>query len=116
LGMTERIIGLTIVSMGTGLPEVVSSVVSSYRGRSDMAIGNVIGSNMFNILVILGVSGMLSPLPVEATLVQNDGAWMMATTLLLFPLMASGFRINRMEAGLLIAVYAVYLSLLLYQG
>jgi cation:H+ antiporter len=113
LGMSQRLIGLTIVSMGTGLPEVVSSLVSTYRGRSDMAIGNVIGSNLFNILVILGVTGFVTPLPVDAVLIQSDGAWMMGMTLLLFPLMATGFRINRLEAGLLLITYGVYLTLLI---
>jgi len=113
LGMSQRLIGLTIVSMGTGLPEVVSSLVSSYRGRSDMAIGNVIGSNLFNILVILGLTGLVTPLPVDQTLLRNDGVWMMGVTLLLFPLMATDFRINRVEAVLLIITYGVYLALLL---
>ncbi len=113
LGMSQRLIGLTIVSMGTGLPEVVSSLVSSYRGRSDMAIGNVIGSNLFNILMILGITGFIAPIPVDTALIRSDGAWMMGITLLLFPLMSTGFRINRLEAGLLIITYGVYLALLL---
>lgn len=113
LGMSQRLIGLTIVSMGTGLPEVVSSLVSSYRGRSDMAIGNVIGSNLFNILMILGITGFIAPIPVDTSLIRNDGAWMMGITLLLFPMMVSGFRITRIEAALLILTYVVYLTLLL---
>jgi len=113
LGWSERVIGLTIVSVGTGLPEVVASLVSSIRGRSDVAIGNVIGSNLFNILVILGLSAMLSPLPVEASLLASDCWWMLGITLLLFPLMFSGLRINRFEGALLLAGYAIYLGLLL---
>ena len=66
LGWSERVIGLTIVSAGTGLPEVVASLVSSIRGRSDVAIGNVIGSNLFNMLMILGLGGLFAPLPVES--------------------------------------------------
>jgi cation:H+ antiporter len=115
LGMSQRLIGLTIVSMGTGLPEVVSSLVSSYRGRSDMAIGNVIGSNLFNILIILGLTGMITPLPVDPLLLHSDGVWMMGVTLLLFPIMVSGFRITRFEGALLIITYGVYLTLLLMQ-
>ena len=64
LGLSERVIGLTIVSAGTGLPEVVATLVSSIRGRSDVAIGNVIGSNLFNILGILGISALIMPLSV----------------------------------------------------
>jgi cation:H+ antiporter len=116
LGWSERIIGLTIVSMGTGLPEVVASLVSSYRGRSDMAIGNVIGSNLFNILVIQGLSALVSPLPVQENLVSYDGVWMLGLTLALFPLMYTSMRISRAEGGLLIAAYVCYLFLLLRQA
>ncbi len=113
LGWSERVIGLTIVSAGTGLPEVVASLVSSIRGRSDVAIGNVIGSNLFNILVILGVSGMFSPLPVQPALMESDCWWMLGVTLLLFPIMFTGLRVSRWEGGVLLSVYGVYLGLLL---
>ncbi|HMP08453.1 MAG TPA: hypothetical protein PJ982_19055, partial [Lacipirellulaceae bacterium] len=113
LGWSERVIGLTIVSIGTGLPEVVASVVSSARGRSDMAIGNVIGSNLFNVLVILGVTGLFAPLPVQPALMASDAWWMMGITLMLLPCMLTGMRFNRAEGILLLAVYAVYLGQLL---
>jgi len=113
LGWSERIIGLTIVSAGTGLPEVVASLVSSVRGRSDVAIGNVIGSNLFNILGILGLSALASPLPVQSELVASDCWWMLGVTLLLFPVMFTGLRVSRWEGGVLLAVYVVYLWLLL---
>jgi len=113
LGWSERVIGLTIVSAGTGLPEVVASLVSSVRGRSDIALGNVIGSNLFNILAVLGLSAMVSPLPVQQTLITSDCWWMLGITLLLFPLMFTGRRVKRWEGGLLMAVYCVYLGLLL---
>jgi cation:H+ antiporter len=113
LGWSERVIGLTIVSAGTGLPEVVASLISSVRGRSDVAIGNVIGSNLFNILGILGISALVAPLPVQPALVTSDCVWMLGVTLLLFPVMFTGLRVNRWEGGLLLAVYCIYLGLLL---
>lgn len=113
LGWSERVIGLTIVSAGTGLPEVVASLVSSVRGRSDIAIGNVIGSNLFNILGILGISGLVAPLPVQPDLIASDGWWMLGITLLLFPIMYTGLRVNRWEGALLLGVYVTYLGLLL---
>jgi cation:H+ antiporter len=113
LGWSERFIGLTIVSAGTGLPEVVASLVSSVRGRSDVAIGNVIGSNLFNILVILGLSALVSPLRVQPALVTWDCWWMLGVTLLMFPIMFTGLRVSRWEGGVLLAVYVVYLCLLL---
>lgn len=112
-GWSERVIGLTIVSMGTGLPEVVASLVSSLRGRSDMAIGNVIGSNLFNTLMVLGLTAGILPLPVSAELFNSDMMWMLAATLLILPLMWTGWRINRIEGGILLAFYGMYLGLLL---
>jgi cation:H+ antiporter len=113
LGLSERVIGLTIVSVGTGLPELVTSVISGIRGRDDVAIGNVIGSNLFNILGILGLTALVTPLPVNPSIVASDNWWMLGVTLLLFPLMYTGLRINRWEGGLLLAAYGVYLAVLL---
>jgi cation:H+ antiporter len=113
LGWSERVIGLTIVSAGTGLPEVVASLVSSVRGRSDVAIGNVIGSNLFNILGILGLSALVTPLPVAPGLIASDAWWMLGVTLLLLPLMFTSFRVSRWEGLLLFGAYGAYLSLLL---
>jgi cation:H+ antiporter len=115
LGMSDRIIGLTIVSIGTGLPEVVASLVSSIRGRSDVAVGNVIGSNLFNILVILGLTSLCAPLGFPTAIMDSDAWWMLGVTILLLPIMFNGFRIARWEGVLLLAVYAIYLGLLLNQ-
>lgn len=113
LGWSERVIGLTIVSAGTGLPEVVASLISSIRGRSDVAVGNVIGSNLFNILGVLGISSLLAPLPVDPQLIATDAWWMLGITLLLFPMLWSGRQIIRAEGLLLLAVYCVYVGRLL---
>jgi cation:H+ antiporter len=116
LGWSERVIGLTIVSAGTGLPEVVASLVSSIRGRSDVAIGNVIGSNLFNILCILGLSAMIRPLPVQPDIVASDCWWMLGSTLLLFPLMFTSRLVSRREGAVLLIVYGIYLSQLLVRA
>jgi cation:H+ antiporter len=113
IGMSERVIGLTIVAAGTGLPEVVTSVVSSIRGRDDIAIANVIGSNLFNILGILGINALIAPIPFAPEIANSDNWWMLGVTLLLFPLMYTGRRINRWEGGLLMAAYFLYMGLLL---
>ncbi|MEZ5418336.1 MAG: calcium/sodium antiporter [Vicinamibacterales bacterium] len=112
-GLSERVIGLTIVSVGTSLPEIVTSLVSVARGRDDVAIGNVIGSNLFNILVILGLSAAISPLTVNASILASDNWWMLGATLGIFPLMVSRNRIGRLEGALLLATYGVYLAGLL---
>ncbi|WP_435020384.1 calcium/sodium antiporter [Tundrisphaera sp. TA3] len=112
-GMSERIIGLTIVAGGTGLPEVVTSLVSSVRGRDDVAVGNVIGSNLFNILGTLGLSGLVRPVRVPSEIIVGDNLWMLGLTLLLFPVMFTGRRIGRSEGVLLLACYGLYLFVLL---
>jgi cation:H+ antiporter len=115
-GMSERVIGLTIVSAGTGLPEVVASLVSALRGRSDVAIGNVIGSNLFNILIILGLSGIIVPLPVQPMIANSDCWWMLGSTAIILPIILNGHRIYRWEGFLLIAIYVAYIGLLLYKS
>ncbi|MBK7950475.1 MAG: calcium/sodium antiporter [Deltaproteobacteria bacterium] len=112
-GLSERVIGLTIVAGGTSLPEVVASLVSTLRGRDDVAIGNVIGSNIFNVLGILGTTALVRPLPVHAAIATIDGWWMMGITLLLFPIMFTRLRIDRGEGVCLLAAYAAYTVALL---
>ena len=113
IGMSEGVIGLTIVAGGTGLPEVVTSLVSSVRGRDDIAIGNVIGSNLFNILGTLGISGLIRPVAVPPEIISSDNWWLLGVTALLFPLMFTGLRITRREGGLLLSTYVIYLAVLL---
>lgn len=116
LGMSERTIGLTVVAIGTSLPEIVTSMVSAYRGRTDIAIGNVIGSNLFNILGILGLSSLVEPLTVSSAMIESDHWWMLGVTILLFPIMRTGMRIGRLEGLFAIVVYTVYVTLLVTAG
>ncbi len=101
-GVSERVIGLTLVALGTSLPELVTSVLAAWRGQSGIAVGNVIGSNIFNILGILGVTALILPIPIQAGTIRLDLWVMLGTALLLLPLMRTGFRINRWEGGLLL--------------
>jgi len=112
LNISDRIIGLSVVAIGTSLPEIVTSAVASYRGRDDVAIGNIIGSNIFNILVILGFSAMVQPLPFAPEIAAWDAWWMLGIAAALFPIIATGIRISRLEGALLLATYATYLFLL----
>lgn len=113
VGMTERVIALTIVAGGTSAPELAASVIAARRGQADVAIGNLIGSNIFNLLGILGVTAVMTPVPVLEEIARHDAWWMMGTTLLLFPLLRTGFCVTRREGALLVTIYGVYLGLLL---
>ncbi|MEE4120067.1 MAG: calcium/sodium antiporter [Paracoccaceae bacterium] len=111
LGVSEAIIGLTIVAAGTSLPELVTSVIAARRGEGDVAFGNVVGSNIFNLLGILGVTALVTPLPVDARILQVDVWAMAAATALLVAAAVTGWRVTRAEGAGLLALYAGYLVL-----
>ena len=115
-GLTERIIGLTIVAVGTSAPELATSIVAARRGQSEIALGNVIGSNIFNVLAIVGVTAVVRPLPVSDAMLSSDIWWMLATSLALFPMMRSRFIVGRLEGGTLLAAYVLYVTLLIRGG
>jgi cation:H+ antiporter len=111
-GVSETIIGLSIVAAGTSLPELATSLVAALRGRDDMAVANILGSNIFNVLVIGGITAIVHPLSVPVEIVERDDLWMLAASALLFPLMRSGMRITRKEGALLLAVFLAYVGML----
>jgi cation:H+ antiporter len=113
LGVSDAVIGLTIVSAGTSAPELISSIVAARRGRDDIAVANIIGSCIFNVLGIAGVTAMVLPLPIPPEIQSRDNHWMLGFSLLLLPLMRSGMRITRAEGGLLFGGYTVYVGLLI---
>ncbi|SES90785.1 calcium/sodium antiporter [Paracoccus homiensis] len=113
MGISEAVIGLTLVAIGTSLPEMAASVASAMRGRADMALGNVVGSNIFNLLAILGVTAIVAPLPVPAQMLQLDLWVMLGSSLLLVPFLFRGIRIGRRAGGALLAAYAAYAWVLL---
>jgi len=108
LNVSEAVIGLTVVAIGTSLPELATSVVAALKKESDIAVGNVVGSNIFNILCILGISGLVTPL--RATDVgPSDFGVMIAFAVVFWVFSAMGFRIGRAKGGVLLAAYAGYL-------
>ncbi|AWW30311.1 sodium:calcium antiporter [Echinicola strongylocentroti] len=112
-GVSERIIGVTIIAIGTSLPELATSVIAARKKETDIALGNILGSNMQNILSIIGVTAMIKPIEVSDLFLSSDFLWMIGFTVLLFPIMRTGFKISRSEGGLLLAVYIIYLIFLL---
>jgi cation:H+ antiporter len=118
LGVSDLIIGLTVVAIGTSLPELASCVAAARKGEHDIALGNVLGSNLFNTLAVVGISGAIAPIAVDAEVLTRDLPLMAGLTLLLFA-MGWGFRgkpgcINRLEAAVLVAIYLSYSGWLLY--
>lgn len=112
-GVTEVVIGLTLVAIGTSLPELAASVAAALRGRSDMALGNVVGSNIFNILSILGVTALFAPLPIPPELMRFDLWVMLASSALLAPFLFRALTIGRVTGALFLAAYAAYAWVLL---
>lgn len=109
-GVSEAVIGLTLVAVGTSLPELTISVIAALRRHADVAIGNVLGSNIFNLLGILGVSALLQPLEVRGRIMEFDQWVMLGVAVLLFAFLYTGRRLNRIEGGILLAGYAAYVS------
>ena len=108
-GISEATIGLTIVAIGTSMPELITSVIAARKGQSDVAFGNVVGSNLFNILGILGITAMLKPLQVPAAIASFDIWVMLLATALLIVVAISGWRITRREGTLLVLGYVSYI-------
>jgi cation:H+ antiporter len=112
-GISELVIGVTVVAVGTSLPELATSVIAATKNQHEIALGNVIGSNIFNLLGILGVAGTLSPFAVNANILRFDGLVMLAISGLLGLLMFRGRDINRAEGRLLLLVYGAYILALI---
>ena len=113
LGVSETMIGLTVVAVGTSLPELVTSVMAAVRGKSSLALGNVIGSNIYNIFGILGVTAAIHPISVPAELVAFDNWVMLGATLLMIVFAFTQSRLNRIEGGIMVAFYAAYIGYLI---
>ena len=110
LGVSDEIIGLTIVAIGTSLPELVTAIVAAYHKQTDLSLGNVLGSNIFNLAGVAGLTGLIVPLPISDEIAQYD-AWVLAgTTIVLFVFMWTHHRISRTEGGILLAGYCAYIG------
>lgn len=112
LGVSDLVIGLTLVAAGTSLPELATSVMAALRGQRDIAVGNVVGSNIYNVLAVLGASAVVAPIPVSEAALWFDIPVMVAAAMACFPIVLSGRRITRVEGGCLLAAYAAYTAYL----
>ena len=113
VGVSDAVIGLTVVAAGTSTPELVTSIMAARRGQDDIAVGNVVGSNIFNVLGILGATSLIHPLQVPHEILVRDNWWMLVGSFLMFPIMKTGMRVGRFEGALLLVGFMVYISSLL---
>ena len=116
LGVSEEVIGLTMVAIGTSLPELATTTMAAIRRQADVAIGNVIGSNLFNILGILGVASLFGPIPIDPAFLTRDLWVMLACALVLAPFVLGGWRIGKRWGVAFLAIYAIYIFALFAQG
>ena len=119
MGISELVIGLTIIAMGTSLPELAASVMSAIRGHHDIAVGNIIGSNLFNLLLVMGAAGAISPIDLDSQVFYRDFIAMAALTLLMLIFMATVLRnkvgraeLPKLVGYVLLVAYCLYYVLL----
>ena len=108
-GISEIVIGIALVAIGTSLPELATSLVSAMRGESDISVGNIIGSNLFNIMSVVGLVSIVSPLSVDRQLFYFELPIMLAFSLVLFPFMKTGLVVSRLEGGILLLGYGLFI-------
>jgi cation:H+ antiporter len=116
MGVSQIVIGLTIVAIGTSLPELATSLVAAARGEGDIALGNAVGSNMFNLLAILGTAAAIRPIEVAPALLTFEIPVMVLTSVLLLPLALTRRRVERWEGGVLLSIYVVFIALLILRA
>ena len=115
-GLSEAVIGLSLIAFGTSLPEIATATVAAWRGHSELAIGNVLGSNLFNMLAIAGITALVVPVPVPVELLAFDLWVMLAATGGLLLVIILGRRIGRLQGAVLIAAYGLYITLIVGGG
>ena len=108
LGVSEFIIGVTVVAFGTSVPEIFASVFAALKGEGDLSIGNLIGSNVMNILLVLGGTSLTTDIKVEGLVMTNDYWWMLGAALLLYPILKKGNSVNRLQGALYVCFYIAY--------
>jgi cation:H+ antiporter len=108
LGIEERVIGITVLAIGTSLPELITSTVASFKKETDLALGNLMGSNIFNILSILGITSIIKEIRVSDVILNTDIIWMLGVTLVVLPLMLTRRKVGRVDGLILLLIYIFY--------
>ena len=116
-GVSERVIGVTVVSIGTSIPELSASLMAIFKQEKAISLGNLIGSNVFNILAVLGLTSLVSPIKVtDQALLQNDVYWMLAVSFAVLPLtfLFDKMKLSKREGFLLLSMYLVFISQMIF--
>ena len=111
--ISEHVIGLTVVAFGTSIPEIVASVTAALKGQSELSIGNIIGSNIMNILFVLGITTTVSEVDIDPSMITGDFWWMLGTTALLYPILTIGKKVSRVHGAIYLSCYIIYVWLAL---
>ena len=112
-GVSDRVIAISLVAFGTSVPELAASVIAAFKKEQDISLGNIIGSNLFNILAILGITSMISPISVSPEIMDDDIYWMLATSFIILPLGIIRFRLSRWQGFILLGSYITFMYILL---
>ena len=115
-GVQERVIGITVLALGTSLPELVTASIASFKNQTDLALGNLMGSNIFNILSILGITSIIKEIVVSDIILNTDMIWMLGITLLILPMMVHKREVGRYEGFVLLLIYGYYTFKVLNTG
>ena len=108
LGVSQRVIGITVLALGTSLPELVTAIVASFKRETDLALGNLLGSNIFNVLSILGITSIIKEIEVNEVILNVDMLWMLGITLIVLPMMLTRHRLGRTDGIILLLIYVYY--------
>lgn len=108
-GVSDRIIAVTLVAFGTSIPELAASVIAAFKKEEDISLGNIVGSNLFNLLAILGITALVSPVSISPDIINSDVFWMLGTSFAILPLAVIGRRFGRLDGILLIASYIAFI-------
>lgn len=112
-GVSEHVIGVTIVAFGTSVPELATSCIAAFRKQTDISLGNLIGSNIFNILAILGITGIIKEIPISSEVLSYDIFWMLGISFIILPFVLIDRKIYRIEGGILFMSYLLYVFFLI---
>ena len=114
LGVSDRVIAITLVAFGTSVPELAASVIAAFKKEDEIFLGNIIGSNLFNLLAILGITATIHPIEVSEKIISSDIFWMLATSFVLLPMGFFGKKLSRFDGLLLFSTYLIYTYILLF--